>query len=251
MPKLSRKYYRSSFLHIMVQGINKEDIFRIDFYKNLYIKLINTMQKDFDIDVLAYTVMSNHAHILLYSNNIEDVSKFIGRVNQKFAQIFNKNENRVGYVFRGRYKCEQITDREYLYNVLPYIHFNPYKAGIVNKLLDYQFSTYPKYLNDKIDRKKGFILFNTYDYKDLFIKLHKEYFKRFLNKKLTCEDIIIDYKNRNKINTTELILKEKNLLLELILEIQEKTMFTNKEISEFLGIGKNRITNLMKQLADK
>ena len=251
MPRLNRKYYISSFLHIMVQGINKEDIFRIDFYKNLYIKLINTMQRDFDIDVLAYTVMSNHAHILLYSNNIEDVSKFIGRVNQKFAQIFNKNENRVGYVFRGRYKCEQITDREYLYNVLPYIHFNPYKAGIVNKLLDYQFSTYPKYLNDKIDRKKGFILFNTYDYKDLFIKLHKEYFKKFLNKKLTCEDIIIDYKNRNKINTTELILKEKNLLLELILEIQEKTMFTNKEISEFLGIGKNRKTNLMTQLADK
>lgn len=251
MPRLNRKYYISSFLHIMVQGINKEDIFRIDFYKNLYIKLINTMQKDFDIDVLAYTVMSNHAHILLYYNNIEDVSKFIGRVNQKFAQVYNKTENRVGYVFRGRYKCEQITDREYLYNVLPYIHFNPYKAGIVNKLLDYQFSTYPKYLNDKIDRKKGFILFNTYDYKDLFIKLHKEYFKRFLNKKLTCEDIIIDYKNRNKINTTELILKDKNLLLELILEIQEKTMFSNKEISEFLGIGKNRITNLMKQLADK
>ena len=92
MPRLNRKYYISSFLHIMVQGINKEDIFRIDFYKNLYIKLINTMQKDFDIDVLAYTVMSNHAHILLYSNNIEDVSKFIGRVNQKFAQIYNKNE---------------------------------------------------------------------------------------------------------------------------------------------------------------
>lgn len=251
MPRLNRKYYISSFLHIMVQGINKEDIFKNNMYKNLYIKLINTMQKDFNIEVLAYTIMSNHAHVLLYYNNIEDVSKFIGRVNQKFAQIYNKSEDRVGYVFRGRYKCEQITDRSYLYNVLPYIHFNPYKAGIVNKLLDYKFSTYPKYLNDNIDRKKGFILFNTYDYKELFINVHKEYFDKYLNKKLTCDDIIIDYKNKNKIDTTEMILKNNNLLFGLILEIQEKTMLTNKEISEFLGIGKNRITNLKKQLGDK
>ena len=68
---------------------------------------------------------------------------------------------------------------------------------------------------------------------------------------MTCEDVIIDYKNRNKINTTEIILKEKNLLMELVFEIQESTRLTNKEISEFLGIGKNRITNLKNQLVDK
>ncbi len=251
MPRLSRKYYTSSFLHIMVQGINKEEIFRTDFYKYLYIKFINTMQENLDIDVLAYTVMNNHTHILLHYDKIDDVSKFIGKINQKFAQVYNKSENRVGYVFRGRYKCEQITDREYLYNVLPYIHFNPYKAGIVDKLLDYKFSTYPSYLNEKMDREKGFILFNTYNYKDLFVELHKEYFNKILNKKITYEDIISDYIKRNKINTMELILKDKKLLLDLILEIQSKTRLTNKEISEFLGIGKNRITNLKKQISDK
>ena len=251
MPRVNRKYYTSSFLHIMIQGINKEEIFKTDFYKNLYIKLMNTVQKHFNIEILAYAIMNNHSHILLYYNEIEDVSKFMGRINQKFAQLYNKNENRVGYVFRGRYKCEQITDRAYLYNVLPYIHFNPYKAGIVDNLLDYKFSSYPKYLNGTIGKEKGFILFNTYEYKEIFIKLHKEYFDKILNKKMTCEDVIIDYKNRNKINTTEIILKEKNLLMELVFEIQESTRLTNKEISEFLGIGKNRITNLKNQLVDK
>ena len=251
MPRINRKYYTSSFLHVMVQGINKEEIFKKDFYKNFYIKLIQLYQKDFDIYVLAYTVMNNHTHILLYYNKIEDVSKFIGGINQKFAQIYNKNENRVGYVFRGRYKCEQIKDREYLYNVLPYIHFNPYKAGIVNKLIEYPFSSYPQYMNDKIDNHNGFILFDTYDYKDLFIKIHKEYFDKVMNKKLTCEDIISEYKKRNKINTTAIILKENNMLIELICEIQEKIPITNKEIGEFLGIGKNRITKLKKKLQDK
>lgn len=169
MPRVNRKYYISSFLHIMVQGINKEEIFKTDFYKNLYIRLMETIQSDFDIEILAYAIMNNHSHVLLYYNNIEDVSKFIGRLNQKFAQLYNKNENRVGYVFRGRYQCEQITDISHLHNVLPYIHFNPYKAGIVRNLIEYKFSSYPQYLNDKVDIEKGFILFNTYDYKELFI----------------------------------------------------------------------------------
>lgn len=246
MSRVNRKYYISSFLHIMVQGINKEEIFKTDFYKNLYIKLMKTMQIEFDIEILAYVIMNNHSHILLYYENIEDVSKFLGRLNQKFAQLYNKNEDRVGYVFRGRYRCEQITDISHLYNVLPYIHFNPYKAGIVSNLSDYKFSSYNQYLNDKVDKEKGFILFNTYDYKEVFLKVHEEYFDKVLNKKLTCIDVIEDYKKRNKIHTTGLILKENNLLIELILELQEKTRLTNKEISEFLGIGKNRITNLKK-----
>lgn len=251
MPRVNRKYYISSFLHIMVQGINKEEIFKTDFYKNLYIRLMETIQSDFDIEILAYAIMNNHSHVLLYYNNIEDVSKFIGRLNQKFAQLYNKNENRVGYVFRGRYKCEQITDISHLHNVLPYIHFNPYKVGIVRNLIEYKFSSYPQYLNDKVDLEKGFILFNTYDYKGLFIQVHQEYYKKILNKKLTCEEIVLDYKKRNKINTTEMILKDNNLLIGLILELQEKTRLTNKEICEFLGIGKNRITNLKKKVSYK
>ena len=58
----------------------------------------------------------------------------------------------------------------------------------------------------------------------------------------------MDYKKKNKINTTEIILKENTLLIELILEIKEKTRLSNNEISEFLEIGKNRITNLKKSL---
>lgn len=251
MPRLNRKYYISSFLHVMVQGINKEDIFKTDFYKNFYIKLIKSYQQNFDIQVLAYVVMNNHVHILLYYKEIEEVSKYIGSINQKFAQFYNKNENRVGYVFRGRYRCEQIKDKEHLYNVLPYIHFNPYKSGNTSKLIDYAFSSYPSYINNNIDYKNVLLLFDTYNYKELFIDLHQQYFEKFLNKKLTCEDIIREYKSKNKIVTTEIILKDNNMLIELISEIQNRIPLTNKEISEILGIGKNRITNLKKKLQGK
>lgn len=246
MPRVARKYYISSFLHIMVQGINKEAIFKEEFYKNLYLKLIRDTVKEFDIKVLAYAIMDNHIHILLHYNNIEDVSKSMQKINQSFAQMYNKNEGRVGYVFRDRYRSEQIKDKSHLYTVLTYIHFNPYKAGIIKKLSDYKFSSYNQYIKGNIKKENAYILFGTYDYKKIFVEMHKQYFNKNLSQEETYKEVINNFKKKNGINTTEIIIKEKNLLIQLILELEEKTDLKDKEICKLLGLGKNRITNLKK-----
>lgn len=251
MPRVNRKYYISSFLHIMVQGINKEDIFKNDFYKNLYLKLINENIDEFNLKILAYVIMSNHAHILLSYSNIEDVSKFMHKINQAFAQMYNKFENRVGYVFRGRYRCEQIKDEVHLYNVLIYIHYNPIKANIVKKLSDYKYSSYNQYLNGDIEKEIVHIIFNTYDYKEIFNRLHEEYFDKYLSKQKkmkTYQEVIEEFKSKNKISTTELIIKENNLLIQLIFDLEDCTNLNDKQISELLKIGKNKIRNLKKKL---
>lgn len=251
MSRINRKYYISSFLHIMVQGINKEEIFKNDFYKNLYLKLINENIEESNLRILAYAIMSNHAHILLKYSKIENVSEFMHKVNQNFAQIYNKMENRVGYVFRGRYRCEQIKDEAHLYNVLAYIHFNPYKAKIANRLSDYKFSSYNDYINGNIEKEKIYMIFNTYDYKDIFKKLHKEYFNKYLEKeknKRTYNEVIKEFKDKNKINSIELIVKENNLLIQLILELENNTNLNDKQITELLKIGKNRIAYLKNKL---
>lgn len=248
MPRVSRQSYISSFLHIMVQGINKEDIFKEEFYKNLYLKLIRKISDEFNIVILAYVIMNNHVHILIYYNDVQDISKFMHKVNQNFAQIYNKNNNRVGYVFRDRYKCQQIKDITNLYMVLAYIHFNPYKAGIVNKLADYKFSSYNQYINGNIDRKNIYYLFQIDDYKLLFEEIHKKYFTKFLNNsQKTYKDIIEDFKIKNGIERLQNINKDKELLKSLILELKSKTDLSERQICQELKIGKNRITKLKKE----
>lgn len=248
MPRISRQSYISSFLHIMVQGINKEDIFKEELYKNLYLKLLSKISEEFNIAILAYVIMDNHVHILIYYNDVQHISKFMHKVNQNFAQIYNKNNDRVGYVFRNRYKCQQIKDITNLYIVLAYIHFNPYKAGIVNKLTDYKFSSYNKYANGNIDRKNIYYLFQTDDYKLLFEEIHREYFSKFLNNgQKTYEDIIKNFKMKNGIERLQNINKDKKLLKVLILELKSNTDLTERQICQILKIGKNRITKLKKE----
>lgn len=251
MPRVNRKYYISSFLHIMVQGINKEDIFKNDFYKNLYLKLINQNIDEYNLKIIAYVIMSNHTHILLSYSNIEDVSKFMHKINQSFAQMYNKSENRVGYVFRGRYRCEQIKDESHLYNVLVYIHYNPIKAKMVKNLSDYKYSSYNQYLNGNIEEEIIHMIFNEHDYKNFFNRLHEEYFDKYLKRKKplkTYQEVIEEFKSKNKISATELIIKENNLLIQLILDLENSTNLNDKQISELLKIGKNRICNLKKRL---
>ena len=48
-------------------------------------------------------------------------------------------------------------------------------------------------------------------------------------------------KLKNKIKSTRIITKENNLLINLILELENKTTLKDKQIAEVLEIGKNRI----------
>ena len=49
---------------------------------------------------------------------------------------------RDGHLFRERFKSEPVNDMAYFVILLRYIHQNPVKAGIVNKVNDYEFSSW-------------------------------------------------------------------------------------------------------------
>ena len=42
MPRKAREHFKGNLYHVMVQGINKENIFYNDLYKRIFIKLLLT-----------------------------------------------------------------------------------------------------------------------------------------------------------------------------------------------------------------
>ena len=161
MGRKARKNYDTSFFHVIVQGIKKEYIFKNNHYIEKYIKLINKYESEFDLMILSYCIMNNHAHLLIYTEKIEDMSKFMHKINSTYAEYFNyKEDERVGYVFRDRFKSQPIYDIRYLIKCINYIHLNPVKALIVSKCEDYKYSSYNYYLkniNNNVDNKISFI----------------------------------------------------------------------------------------------
>lgn len=149
MPRIPRQNFNSCFFHVIVQGIEKKNIFTFNRYKEKYRKVLLENLKRCDIELLGYCIMDNHAHLLIYTESILNLSKFMQIVNTTYALYYNRKENRVGYLFRDRFRSIPILSDRQLYRTLVYIHFNPVSAKICNHPGLYPYSSYNEYLNRK------------------------------------------------------------------------------------------------------
>ena len=174
MPRFPRKHIKTSFFHVITQGINKSYIFDKSEDIKYYIKLIYKLSKEHEIEIIAYCIMNNHAHMLIKTKKSDELSKYMQRLNCTYARYYNKKYDRVGYVFRDRYKSEGIYDEQHLYNCIKYIYDNPVKAGICSKAKDYPYSNY-KIITKEIKENYTFMDI------DNDSKICKELIQNFLN----------------------------------------------------------------------
>lgn len=246
MPRFPRKSFETLFFHVIVQGINKEYIFYQEEYIKRYKKLLIDNANKYNITLIAYCIMNNHAHLLLNVNKIEDMSQYMKCTNTSYAKYYNKCENRVGFVFRNRFESEPIYEENYLLNCIAYIHNNPVKACMVKSPKDYPFSSYNDYLYLKgiaTEDTVRLVFGSTQNFLDTYnlIHLSNEEFKDYI------EDIdykkVYDYLSSLDIeNILSDNLKLKQLLHQLT--IQHKVPIN--KISELLHINRFKIYRILK-----
>ena len=147
MPRIARNLLGEFFIHNMVQGINREFIFENDKQKQKYLNLMKKYSQKYELLIISYCIMDNHAHLLTYTNDTKRLSLFMKDINTEYALYYNKLKDRVGYVFRNRFTSKIISDQNQLYTCIKYIHMNPVKAKIVDSEEKYKFSSYNDYIN--------------------------------------------------------------------------------------------------------
>ncbi|MBU1180351.1 transposase [Patescibacteria group bacterium] len=115
------------------------------------------------VDILCFTLMPNHYHLLLRQVVENGIPRFMHRVNTAYTNFFNLKNERTGSLFEGRYKYKIITNEQYLVYLSQYIHLNPIKIiepgwkekGIsdwkqANAFLEnYKWSSYQDYIGVK------------------------------------------------------------------------------------------------------
>lgn len=77
------------------------------------------------VDVLAWSLLPNHAHILVAERVDRGVSLFSKKIIGGYTKYFNQRYDRVGVLFQGRSKIIPV-EREAHFSYLPfYVHLNP------------------------------------------------------------------------------------------------------------------------------
>ncbi len=170
MPRKLRVQQAGMIHHVIARGNNKEDIFNEDNDRIRYLQLIERYKNRHMFKLLAYCLMDNHVHLLIKQSEV-DLSKTMQGIQQSYTQYFNKKYNSIGHVFHQRFKSKPVADDAYLLSLIAYINNNPKKAGIVDDLNDYRWSSHMEilkpskkniadvhYLFDIIDRNVNEVL---------------------------------------------------------------------------------------------
>lgn len=235
----------------MVQGVNKEYIFKKEKYIENYLYFIQEYSKNYDFTIISYCIMNNHAHFLVFVQDVSEFGKFMQKVNLRFANMYNKEEKRCGVLFRNRYQSESISDIRYLINCIKYIHDNPVKAKMVENCEDYKYSSYKDYINNKGATKSKIlkeIFGENCDFRTLFKHTNSKIFMDI--DKPTEYEIkeyilsgIDEFKKTNKIDLVQ-ILSNRKILKELIFYLNEKCKIKYKDIQNFFELSRTTLFRL-------
>ena len=153
MPRQSRQPSGTGIHHVMMRGINHQNIFEDEEDNYQFINTLDRMRVRYDDEgnpcgsnctYYAYCLMSNHFHLLIRERD-ESIGDTIKRIASSYVYYYNHKYLRDGHLFKERFKSEPVNDMAYFTILLRYIHQNPVKAGIAERVKDYEYSSWCEY----------------------------------------------------------------------------------------------------------
>ncbi len=142
MARPLRLEYAGALYHITSRGDRREDIYLDDEDRAAWIEVLTTTCERFNWVVHAYCQMSNHYHLLVETVD-GNLSRGMRQLNGIYTTKFNRRHKMVGHLFQGRYKSILVQKGDHLLELSRYVVLNPLRAGMVDRLEDWFWSSYP------------------------------------------------------------------------------------------------------------
>ena len=132
MPRKPRESSGTGIYHVMLRGINRQDIFDDTEDYWTFIR----MMSEVPCYIYAYCLMPNHVHLLIAEKSLK-VGEVVKSIASCYVLYYNKKYGRIGHLLQDRFKSEPCNDSGYFLTLFRYIHQNPVKAGLVKTAKDY------------------------------------------------------------------------------------------------------------------
>lgn len=173
MAKKKRIWYPGAVYHIMNRGNRRSDIFKDEEDFQVYLTILKQTMEKYTYTLYSYCLMTNHLHMQIETKDIE-IWTIMRYINLAYTKYFNNKYNFIGHLFQGRYRAEIIESDSYNLQTSRYIHLNPVKASMVERPIEYKWSSYGVYMgqvkSDIVNEQKILSYF-----KDNSRELYREY----------------------------------------------------------------------------
>ena len=142
MPRIARIVLPGHPHHIVQRGHNRQKVFAHEDDFARYLDDLQELKDVFDVKVFAFCLMTNHVHLQLAPSCAEGLGKLMKALAARMTRYRNKLEGRSGTLWESRYKSSVVQWDGYLLACSRYIELNPVRAGMVERVEDYRWSSF-------------------------------------------------------------------------------------------------------------
>ena len=94
--------------HIVQRGNNRQACFVTKQDRVVYLDKLKKYAEEFEVEIHAYVLMTNHVHFLATPKKGEGVSHLMQALGRYYVRYFNKQHWRSGTLWEGRFKSSLV-----------------------------------------------------------------------------------------------------------------------------------------------
>jgi putative transposase len=150
MARLARVVVPGLPHHVTQRGNGRARTFFGDEDYALYRDLLASHCRAAEVEIWAWCLMPNHVHLILVPSDSDGLRRALSRVHRAYAGVIQARRRRTGHFWQGRFGAVAM-DEAHLAAALRYISLNPVRARLVERALDWKWSSTRAHLRGKDD----------------------------------------------------------------------------------------------------
>lgn len=141
MPRIARAAAGGVCYHVLNRGNNRNRVFLQEGDYRAFLALMIEAQGHIPMRTLAYCLMPNHFHLVVYPHGDGDLGRWVHWLLTTHGQRYLRCHATSGHLWQGRYKSFPIQEDHHLLAVMRYAERNPLRAGLVRRAEEWPWSS--------------------------------------------------------------------------------------------------------------
>jgi len=127
--------------HVINRGNGRATVFHKPADSDAFVKLLAKACARLPMRLLAYCLMPNHFHLVLWPLADGDLGRWMQWLLTAHVRRYHQHYQTSGHVWQGRFKAFPVQDDAHLLTVLRYVERNPLRANLVSRAEDWAWSS--------------------------------------------------------------------------------------------------------------
>jgi putative transposase len=142
MPRTARAAIGGMCYHVLNRGNARAEVFHKRDDYEAFLGLLPRAVERLPMRILAYCVMPNHFHLVLWPHEDGDLGRFMQWLLTSHVRRYHRHYDSSGHVWQGRFKAFPIQQDEHYLSVVRYVERNPLRANLVRRAENWLWSSH-------------------------------------------------------------------------------------------------------------